>query len=129
MRLLDRLYQYLTLKSISAYAFEHTCGLSNGYLGKQFRGKGSVGSAVLEKIKMQYPELNIHWLITGQDNMTSKVYAQSSSFSIFNVEEGDNNIFQLQSALIEALKKQVINLEQIVADKESIIYLLEKSTR
>ncbi len=129
MRLLDRLYQYLELQVISAYAFEHNCGLSNGYLGKQFRGKGSVGSAVLEKIKMQYPELNIYWLITGEGNMTSKVYTQSSSFSIFNVEEEGNNIFQLQSALIEALKKQVINLEQIVADKESIIYLLEKSTR
>ena len=129
MRLLDRLYQYLELNAISAYAFEHACGLSNGYLGKQLRGKGTVGSAVLEKIKIQYPELNIHWLITGQGNITGKTYALPSDFSSFNVEESGNNIFQLQTALIDALKKQIIHLEQIVADKESIIYLLEKSSR
>jgi len=129
MRLLDRLYQYLELNTISAYAFEHACGLSNGYLGKQFKGKGSVGSAVLVKIKKHYPELNTQWLITGHGNMTNKSYAISNEFSSLNVEDGGNNIFQLQSALIDALKKQIIHLEQIVADKESIIYLLEKSSR
>lgn len=127
MRLLDRLYQYLECNAISAYAFEHACGLSNGYLGKQFKGKGSVGSAVLVKIKKQYPELNIQWLITGKGNMTNKSYAHYNDNSTLNVEDSASNIFQLQSALIDALKKQIIHLEQIVADKESIIYLLEKS--
>ena len=129
MRLLDRLYQYLECNAISAYAFEHACGLSNGYLGKQFKGKGSVGSAVLVKIKQHYPELNVQWLITGKGNMTNKSYPFSMENTSYNLEEGTSNIFQLQSALIDALKKQIIHLEQIVADKESIIYLLEKSSR
>jgi len=128
MRLLDRLYQYLECNAISAYAFEHACGLSNGYLGKQFKGKGSMGSAVLVKIKKHYPELNIQWLITGKGNMTNKTYALSTDNTSYNLEDGTTNIFQLQSALIDALKKQIIHLEQIVADKESIIYLLEKSS-
>lgn len=128
MRLLDRLYQYLECNAISAYAFEHTCGLSNGYLGKQFKGKGTVGSAVLVKIKKHYPELNIQWLITGKGNMINKsYYISNDNTSSYNVEDGTSNIFQLQTALIDALKKQIIHLEQIVADKESIIYLLEKS--
>lgn len=128
MRLLDRLYQYLECNSISAYAFEHACGLSNGYLGKQFKGKGTVGSAVLVKIKKHYPELNVQWLITGKGNMINKSYNLENDNSTYNVEDGNSNIFQLQTALIDALKKQIIHLEQIVADRESIIYLLEKST-
>ncbi len=128
MRLLDRLYQYLECNAISAYAFEHACGLSNGYLGKQFKGKGSVGSAVLVKIKKQYPEINVQWLITGKGNMTNKSYIQSNDNLSYNVEDSTSSIFHLQIALIDALKKQIIHLEQIVADKESIIYLLEKSS-
>ncbi len=106
MRLLDRLYQYLEQHAISAYEFEHACGLSNGYLGKQLRGKGSVGSAVLEKIKIQYPDLDLLWLVTGNGNMT-----------------------RVNDELIRSYNKQIQQLEQMVADKESIIYILQQQGR
>ncbi|MDD2793876.1 MAG: hypothetical protein PHD73_11900 [Sediminibacterium sp.] len=104
VRLIDRLYQYLSEKGISAYAFEHTCGLSNGYLGKQYKGKGSVGSAVLEKIRLCYPDLDIYWLVTGEGAMSS-----------------------LNMELISAYQKQIKQLEWLVADKDSIIELLQQS--
>jgi hypothetical protein len=50
---------------------ERTCGLSNGYIGKQDHGKGSIGSNVLAKIEKHYPDLNLIWLITGKGHMLS----------------------------------------------------------
>ncbi|HJV19514.1 MAG TPA: hypothetical protein VJ552_06495 [Sediminibacterium sp.] len=106
MRLIDRLYQYMEEEGISAYQFEHVCGLSNGYLGKQYRGKGTVGSAVLEKIKLHYPDIDMHWLITGNGAMTN-----------------------VNKELIRSFQKQIRQLEQLVADKDSIIELLQQMTQ
>lgn len=69
MRLIDRLQYFLKQNGVSAYAFEQSCGLSNGYLYKQLRGRGSVGSDILEKIKYNYPQLSMVWLFTGKGNM------------------------------------------------------------
>jgi len=104
VRLIDRLYQYLNENGISAYAFEHTCGLSNGYLGKQYKGKGSVGSSILEKIRLCYPDLDMQWLVTGEGNMSS-----------------------LSMELIRSYQKQIRQLELVVADKDAIIDLLQQS--
>lgn len=69
MRLIDRLYEYMAYHSITPYAFEHACGISNGYLAKQKNGKGSVGSEMLERIRQVYPDLNLIWLINGSGAM------------------------------------------------------------
>jgi hypothetical protein len=104
MRLMDRLFEYLSFNNISAYEFEHTCGLSNGYLGKQFRGKGTVGSNVLEKMKYHYPDLDIHWLLTGEENAA-----------------------YVNEELIRSFNNQIRQLERMVADKDAIIELLQSS--
>ena len=69
MRVIDRLYQFLEYKELTPYAFEKVCELSNGYLHKQLKGGGSIGSDVLEKIHQNYSELSLMWLITGKGNM------------------------------------------------------------
>ncbi len=101
---MDRLFTYLASNNISAYAFEHACGLSNGYLGKQYRGKGTVGSNVLEKVKFHYPDIDLHWLLTGEEN---------TAF--------------VNETLIRSFNNQIRQLEKIVADKEAIIALLQES--
>jgi hypothetical protein len=127
MRLMDRLYRYLEYKSFSAYAFEHRCGLSNVYLGKQFRGKGNIGSGVLEKIKSHFPDLNIHWLVTGQGTMTTNLYATEDLKTSRHLSENGNNYLSIQVALIHSLQQQIQQLEQNIADKDAIIYLLNKT--
>jgi hypothetical protein len=128
MRLIDRLYRYLESQSISAYAFEHTCGLSNGYLGKQSRGKGNVGSGVLEKIKANYPDLNIHWLVTGQGNMQTNHYELLPIKELNELNEEGRNYLQIQATLIQSLQQQIQQLEKTIADKETIIYYLERAS-
>ncbi len=124
---MDRLYRYLEQHAISAYAFEHTCGMSNGYLGKQWRSKGNIGSGILEKIKMYYPDLNIHWLITGQGNMKVDSYNMVQFESLDLLHDDGKSYFLIQASLIQSMQKQIQQLEQTIADKESIIFHLEKT--
>jgi hypothetical protein len=50
MRVIDRLQEYLTRKNISPYNFEKNCGIANGYLSKQMKGKGSIGSEIINNL-------------------------------------------------------------------------------
>ena len=64
MKVTDRLQEYLDLRKVSPYTFERTCGIANGYLKKQMKGKGSIGSEIVERITEKYKDLNITWLLT-----------------------------------------------------------------
>jgi hypothetical protein len=107
VRLIDRLNKYLELQGISPFAFEKACGLANGYLGKQLKGKGSVGSDILEKIANRYPELNLVWLITGKGKIQVKVSkdkeSESSGMELKDVEA----IYNAHDKIIEAFQEQL----------------------
>lgn len=113
MRIIDRLYQYLHFHALSAYAFERICDLSNGYLGKQYRGKGTMGSEVLLKIQACFPDLNIHWLLTGKGRMIRYSLPDATEVQ----EEGDPLLL---------LYQKIAFLEKSLADKEELIGLLKK---
>ncbi|OYZ02877.1 MAG: hypothetical protein B7Y37_00065 [Sphingobacteriia bacterium 28-36-52] len=113
MRIIDRLYQYLHFHALSAYAFERICNLSNGYLGKQFRGKGTMGSDVLLKIQACFPDLNIHWLLTGKGRMIRHALPDTLELQ----EAGDP---------LQLLYQKITLLEKSLADKEELIVLLKK---
>jgi hypothetical protein len=113
MRIIDRLYQYLHFHALSAYAFERTCDLSNGYLGKQYRGKGTMGSEVLLKIQACFPDLNIHWLLTGKGRMIRHSLT-------------DDLAVQEEADLLQLLHQKIVLLEKSLADKNELIGLLKK---
>ncbi len=125
MRLIERLQDYLIQSNISAYAFEHTCGLSNGYLGKQIKGKGAVGSDILERVKENYTDLSIVWLVTGRGKMFVTVPANSSNVLSAELEEEQKLYFTSKDEVIKLLNRQNTKLEGIISDKEKIIALLE----
>lgn len=113
MRIIDRLYQYLHFHALSAYAFERACDLSNGYLGKQYKGKGTMGSEVLLKIQECFPDLNIHWLLTGKGRMIRHVLPYTSD------EEP-------AVEMVQVLQEQIALLQKSLADKNELIDLLKK---
>ena len=123
LRVIDRLYLYLKQKSISAYAFERTCGIANGYLKKQFNGGGTVGSEILEKITGKYSDLSLIWLITGEGRMltTGNVIHIAENQQ---VQEEENN-YPSYDHIIRLLKEKIVVLEISIADKEKIILMLE----
>lgn len=103
---------------------ERTCGLSNGYIGKQDHGKGSIGSNVLAKIEKHYPDLNLIWLVTGKGQMLStQVFDLADSNGILMKEELAA-YHSLKDALIDSLKQQVTQMQKQLEEKDMIIALL-----
>jgi hypothetical protein len=125
MRLIERLQQYLAYYNISAYSFEHTCGLSNGYLGKQLKGKGAVGSDILERIKQNYTDLSLIWLVTGKGTMLLSPPKPGSDKKFSELNEEQTIYFTSKDDVISLLNKQIEKLEATNADKDKIIGLLE----
>jgi hypothetical protein len=126
MRAIDRLHQYMASKNISPYVFERNCGIANGYLSKQTKGKGTIGSKIVEKITEKYTDLNVTWLLTGKGQMlSSHFYVQSDDISALAENE---TVYETQQNTIKALREKILILENSLADKEKIIQLLEKQS-
>jgi len=125
MRLIDRLQNYLAYYGVSAYSFEHTCGLSNGYLGKQLKGKGAVGSDILERIKEKYTDLSLIWLVTGKGTMLLSPPSAKNEKKISELNEEQHIYFTSKDEVINLLNKQIERLEATIADKDKMIALLE----
>ena len=126
MRLIERLYQFIEYKKLSFYAFERECGMANGYLKKQSKGKGTVGSDMLEKIHHKHTDLNLLWLLTGKGAMIGET-ALPQELRIH--EEESREFIISKDDIIILLREQVTILERSIADKEKIILMLETRLR
>ena len=123
MKVTDRLQEYLLHRQISPYTFERTCGIANGYLKKQMKGKGSIGSKIVERITDKYKDLNITWLLTGNGHMVITNYPLNEQ--MFAIAEKEQE-YAKNEKLVETLREKILILENALADKEKIIKLLEK---
>ncbi|MEI9806740.1 MAG: hypothetical protein WDO16_02025 [Bacteroidota bacterium] len=122
MRIIDRLTKYLQQKKITAYSFERTCQVANGYLKKQQKGKGSIGSDILERIHKNYVDLNLVWLITGEEEM---LYPDNVDRETRRLLLQDDKTYYTKDEMIKFLQERVILLEAALSDKEKIVALLE----
>ncbi len=62
---IDRLVIFLDTINVNRREFEQNVGLANGYVGNQLKRRGNISSKMLNKILLEYPELNVTWLLTG----------------------------------------------------------------
>ncbi len=122
MRIIDRLIQYIEHKKITAYSFERTCQVANGYLKKQQKGKGSIGSDILERINKNYFDLNLVWLITGEEEM---LYEDNEDRKNKRLLLQEDKNYYTKDEMIKFLQERVALLESALADKEKIVALLE----
>lgn len=134
MEIVERIQGYITLKGITAYAFEKACDLSNGYLNSRKGGTRGIGSEILEKIYRAYPDLNLVWLITGDGEMIVKSQAQpqaqqqaqpKKSSKEEASENGHAESVLSPGFVIQVLQGQISTLTASNADKDRIIRLLE----
>lgn len=70
--ILERLKEYIDLKSITVAAFERSVGMSNGSFGKALKNCGAIGTDKLENILSVYSDLSIEWLLTGNGLMLKR---------------------------------------------------------
>jgi hypothetical protein len=116
--MIDRLVKYLEYKGINPHSFEKTCNLANGYLKKQLKGRGAIGSDILEKIYNNYFDLSLTWLVSGNGDMIGQ--NEGNSF----VKE--NNPPYTKDEKIRFLTERIALLEKALIDKEKIIKMLEE---
>ena len=69
MNAIERIFQFIEYKGISVSEFSKTIQVSNGYLAKQKSASANIGSHIIEKIVINYPEISTDWIITGRGNM------------------------------------------------------------
>lgn len=119
MTVVDRLFVYLKYKNINARNFEQTCKVANGYLKKQQKGKGSIGSDIIERIHRQYFDLNILWLLSGKGDMLGEDPGINDTYA------DEHAPSYLKEENVKFLTERVSMLEAALADKEKIIALLE----
>lgn len=76
--MIDRIFEFIEYKGISISEFSKKIDVSNGYLAKQKSNNANIGSHILEKIVRNFPEINIHWLVTGEGQMLVSTNERSS---------------------------------------------------
>lgn len=88
------------------------------------KGKGTIGSEILEKITSRYKDISLTWLVTGNGSMIlNKEYETGGESGNWSEQEQS---YSTQEQIIRLLRDKISILESSLADKEKIIRLLEK---
>ena len=66
----DRLLQFIEHKRLSKHRFEMMCGFSSRYVSNIQK---TISSRSIKVISATFPDLNIHWLQTGEGQMLNEV--------------------------------------------------------
>jgi hypothetical protein len=111
-------------KKISPHAFEQKIDLSNGYFSKQLKNLGSVGSDILIKIYLAYPELDILWILTGEGQMLKLAEQESQQIDDIILEDFTNK-YTSENKKLKKLENDFDKLQTSLTDKEKIIGLYE----
>ena len=76
MNVKSRLLEFVAYTKISRRKFQESIGVSNSYIQNISEG---IGADVLNRISIQYPNLNTSWLLTGEGEMIKNREMESSS--------------------------------------------------
>ncbi len=80
----ERLVQFIKSLGIGQGKFESICGLSNGWVNNV---KATIKDDKMQKIILQYPELNTVWLLTGEGSMLkTRMYDSDEQKTVFTSE-------------------------------------------
>jgi hypothetical protein len=124
MKPIERIEIFMHFKKITPHAFEQKIDLSNGYFSKQLKNLGSVGSDILIKIYLVYPELDILWILTGEGQMLKLAEQESQQIDDIILEDFTNK-YTSENKKLKKLENDFDKLQTSLTDKEKIIGLYE----
>ncbi len=124
MKPIERIEIFMHFKKITPHAFEQKIDLSNGYFSKQLKNLGSVGSDILIKIYLAYPELDILWILTGEGQMLKQAEQESQQIGDIILEDFTNK-YTSENKKLKKLENDFDKLQTSLTDKEKIIGLYE----
>jgi len=125
---------------VSKSVFYKKIEMSSG----SFRGNAintPLNSNAIEKIITNYPQINVHWLITGEGNILTQPdlnkgskqinYSNSFTDNTSSVEEGVDEKTYTSSEKknrIKELEQENKHLKEMIALKDDMIVILKNST-
>lgn len=83
MTVKERLKMFIQYANISVRRFEHSCGLSYGYVNSI---RVSIQPDKIESIATQFPDLNTGWLLTGEGTMLREPEESKNVEPSYNVK-------------------------------------------
>ena len=69
----DRIKKYMEYKNISAGELSNLLEVQRSNISHILNGRNMPGAAFIEKLLINFPDLNARWLLTGVGEMTSEV--------------------------------------------------------
>lgn len=79
MNVKSRLLEFVAYTQMSKRKFQEKIGVSNSYIQNISE---SIGADIMNRISIQYPELNITWLLTGEGEMLKKTVESNIASSL-----------------------------------------------
>lgn len=130
--MVDRIFEYITYKDLSYSEFDKSIGAANGYIGKQIKKGGNLGSHIIEKIIYKYNDINPIWLITGNGEMIFDKNINNYKYNKNEVVEKKFDIVNLSISTLNSiidsfdLKKEDLGSNEGIfvldQEKNSLIY-------
>lgn len=113
MGIKDRLLEFVAYTKLSKRKFQEKIGVSNSYIQNISEG---IGADVLNRITIQFPELNNVWLLTGEGSMlkTDQELSSSSESETITVSREAWDIIKRQAESLERKDAQISDLISIL---------------
>ena len=108
MSVKKRLKEYIAHSGLTISQFEKSINVSNGYINSISRG---IGADKMQKIIENYSNLNINWLLTGNETMLKpaiKVHEPAPKY-----ETGCKHCLQLEKEIAH-LKREIDLQDQLI---------------
>ena len=111
----ERLTKYLEVKKISKSEFGRVVGVSSAYVSSITR---TISPAVLKTIGLNYPDLNIEWLLTGEGQMLKPQSA--NSVSVGSVSGNGNNFVAGNNNQVGAVPEPRVEDAEVIETLEAV---------
>lgn len=105
----EKIRKYLTFKSISESEFYRKTGLSNGFLNS---GKG-ISSDKLKIIISIYRDINLNWLLFGNENMIIESNYNNRVESQNLINESEQNYNSINTYLEKNIKDKDLQIIEL----------------
>ena len=119
----DRIKQYMDYKSISAGELSSRLDVQRSNISHILNGRNKTGASFIEKLLLNFPDLNARWLLTGDGEMIEnivsnedKVVSEPKSISLNDTPNNLLNKPQLTNSLITVHDKPIDKIVLLFSD-------------
>jgi plasmid maintenance system antidote protein VapI len=123
----QRLRIFVNFMRITTTEFSKEIGCGRPAASAILHGSRGISRVMLDRIKYHYPQLNLHWLETGEGNMletdsTSKVSSDNVNSNVVTAYGSTVSINNNKpKEIVEELQAEIIRLNNTIADNNKEI--------